>query len=61
MADETVTGIFVAQAALTLLRDEVAAKEVGGGFLTPAMLGNAYVERLEANGFRIETELLRAE
>jgi short subunit dehydrogenase-like uncharacterized protein len=54
-----VTGIFLAQAALTLLKDEVPAKKLGGGFLTPATLGQPYIDRLAEQGFEIETEMLQ--
>jgi len=54
----TVTGVLLAEAALSLLKDESMAKEIGGGVLTPAMLGQAYVDRLGESGFKIETRLL---
>ena len=52
-----VTGIFLAEGALTLLKDDVAAKKLGGGFLTPATLGQAYIDRLGEHGFKIETKM----
>lgn len=52
-----VTGIFLADAALTLLKDDVPANKLGGGFLTPACLGQAYIDRLAEHGFKIETKL----
>lgn len=53
------TGIFLADAALTLLKDDVPAKKLGGGFLTPATLGQAYIDRLAEHGFKIETMLMQ--
>lgn len=52
------TGIFLADGALTLLKDDVPAKKLGGGFMTPACLGQAYIERLGEHGFKIETKML---
>ncbi|KAI9809420.1 MAG: hypothetical protein M1827_006856 [Pycnora praestabilis] len=56
------TGIFLAEAAMTILRDEdesLPEKLGGGGLLTPAMLGQGYVERLKrVEGFSLETRLL---
>lgn len=52
------TGIFLAEAALTLLEDDVPAKKIGGGFLTPATLGQPYIDRLAAHGFKIDTRML---
>ncbi|PNS15265.1 hypothetical protein CAC42_8266 [Sphaceloma murrayae] len=52
------TGIFLAEAAISLLRDDSLAKRLGGGILTPATLGAAYVERLQKAGLRIDTRML---
>lgn len=54
----TVTGIFLAEAALSLLKDDVTAKKFGGGFLTPATLGEPYIDRLRDAGFKIETKMI---
>lgn len=49
------TGICLAEAALTLLRgDETDAIRIGGGFLTPATLGRAYIDRLRNAGVQCE-------
>lgn len=48
------TGAFLAQAAATLLEDDV---DLGaGGVFTPACLGQQFVDRLDGAGFKIETE-----
>ncbi|KAI9801085.1 MAG: hypothetical protein M1833_002953 [Piccolia ochrophora] len=54
------TGVFAAEAAIVILRsqEEILAKKLGGGVLTPATLGQPYVDRLEQAGVRIETKLL---
>ncbi|KAF2156729.1 hypothetical protein K461DRAFT_249200 [Myriangium duriaei CBS 260.36] len=48
------TGIFLAEAAMSLLKDDSLAKKMGGGVLTPATLGEGYVERLQKAGFKLE-------
>ncbi|KAJ4252969.1 hypothetical protein NW762_010878 [Fusarium torreyae] len=49
------TGICLAEAALTLLRGgETHASKFGGGFLTSATLGTAYIERLRNVGVRFD-------
>lgn len=53
-----VTGVFLAQAALVLLKDDAPAAKMGGGFLTPATLGEAYAERLRGVGMTLEAKLL---
>jgi short subunit dehydrogenase-like uncharacterized protein len=56
-----VTAIFMVEAAATLLYDgdDVPARKMRGGLLTPATLGDAYVERLRRAGITIETRMLR--
>lgn len=54
-----VTGVFLAQAAMTLLKDEQCpALGMGGGYVTPAALGMGYVERLREAGMVIEAGFL---
>ncbi|EWZ52449.1 hypothetical protein FOZG_02218 [Fusarium oxysporum Fo47] len=49
------TGICITEAALTLLRgEETYAIKMGGGFLTSATLGHAYIGRLRNVGVRFE-------
>ncbi|KKY35482.1 putative saccharopine dehydrogenase [Diaporthe ampelina] len=48
------TGALLAQAALTVLEDDVDLG--GGGIFTPACLGQGFVDRLDGVGFKIRTE-----
>lgn len=52
------TGILMAEAAITILRDNTAAHGMGGGFLTPATLGQAFIDRLGKAGATLETHML---
>ncbi|KAI9877129.1 MAG: hypothetical protein M1830_004724 [Pleopsidium flavum] len=52
------TGVFLAEAAITILRDDTLPKKLGGGILTPAMLGQPFVDRLRKAGLILETQLL---
>lgn len=52
------TGVLLAEAAIVILRDDTLAKELGGGVLTPAMLGQPFIDRLKDVGVIIETELI---
>jgi len=52
------TGVFLAQAAITILRDDILEKKLGGGILTPAMLGQPFIDRLQKAGLVLETHLL---
>jgi len=56
-----VTAIFMVEAAATLLYDgdDVPARKMQGGLLTPATLGDAYVDRLRRAGLIVETRMLR--
>ena len=51
------TGIFLAEAAIVILRDSCAAHDIGGGVLTPATLGQPYIERLQKAGVEIAAYL----
>ena len=57
----TVSGLMVSQAALTLLKDDVTAKKLGGGFMTPATLGQPLIDRLADLGFKIEVKMVEGE
>lgn len=46
------------QAALTLMKDDVVAKKLGGGVLTPATLGQPLIDRMHKVGFKFETKML---
>ncbi|KZF21533.1 hypothetical protein L228DRAFT_283684 [Xylona heveae TC161] len=53
-----VSGIFLAQAAITILREDTLAKKLGGGILTPATLGQAFIDNLKKAGVTFETRVL---
>lgn len=52
------TGVFLAEAAITLSRDKTLAHELGGGMVTPATLGSSYLERLNKVGLKTEVKIL---
>ncbi|OAQ70339.1 saccharopine dehydrogenase [Pochonia chlamydosporia 170] len=45
------TGVFLAEGALTILEDDL---DLGGGSFTPACLGQGYIDRLNDAGFKVE-------
>ncbi|KAK4123364.1 hypothetical protein N657DRAFT_690976 [Parathielavia appendiculata] len=49
------TGILLAEAAATLLQEDV---DLPGGVYTPACLGQPFIDRLERGGFQFETKRL---
>lgn len=54
-----ITGLTLSAAADVILRGDLgatAAGKIGGGILTPATLGQQYVEKLKAFGVKIEVE-----
>lgn len=51
--------MMLGQAALVLLKDDVVAKKLGGGVMTPATLGQPFIDRLEKVGLRFETKMLK--
>jgi short subunit dehydrogenase-like uncharacterized protein len=52
------TGVFLAEAAITILRDETPAVGMGGGSLTPASLGAPFLERLQKAGLRTDVKVM---
>lgn len=53
------TGVTVSEAARVILEHEDEVRQVsGGGIVTPATLGQNYLDRLEKAGFRIQTKFL---
>jgi short subunit dehydrogenase-like uncharacterized protein len=52
------TALIMVQAAITLMKDDVVAKKLGGGVLTPATLGQPFVDRLNEAGLTIESKIL---
>jgi short subunit dehydrogenase-like uncharacterized protein len=53
-----ITATFLAQGAATILYEEGLIERVGGGMVTPAVLGQPYIERLRSSGVTIDTEML---
>lgn len=52
------TGALLAEAALIIARDKTYAHELAGGILTPATLGEKYLERMQIVGLQTEFKLL---
>lgn len=52
------TGVLLAEAAIVILQDDNLVKKIGGGVLTPAMLGQPFIDRLKGAGIVIDTELI---
>lgn len=52
------TGVFLAEAAMAILQDTDLERKLGGGVLTPAMLGQPFVDRLKNVGCTFETEIM---
>ena len=52
------TGITSAAAAKIILEHEKDIKDISAGFVTPATLGQAYVEELEKGGFNFDAKIL---
>ena len=52
------TSLLLAEAAMVILRGERTMERLGGGILTPATLGQPFVDRLQRAGVVLETELL---
>jgi short subunit dehydrogenase-like uncharacterized protein len=59
------TGVLMAEAAMVLARpdadEENWAQKLRGGILTPATLGDQYVERLQKAGLNIDVGLIGEE
>ncbi|EKV16039.1 Saccharopine dehydrogenase / Homospermidine synthase [Penicillium digitatum] len=55
------TGLLLAEAAMVILNEEEKIKKISrGGIVTPATLGQDYVDRLEKVGCKIETKVLQS-
>lgn len=52
------TGLLLAEGAMVLLENEDLVTELGGGLLTPACLGDKFVERLQRVNVNIEGHML---
>lgn len=55
-----VTGVFLAEAAATLLEDDAAGR-LPGGVLTPSCLGQSYLDRLDRAGLHVEAKIVTEE
>ncbi|TVY75666.1 putative trans-acting enoyl reductase [Lachnellula suecica] len=53
-----ITAALLAQGAATILYESGLVERVGGGLLTPAVIGQPYIERLRGVGLSIDTVLL---
>lgn len=56
-----VTGILLAEAAATLLQDDIDKKLVTGGVYTSACLGRGFIDRLDEAGFHFESKIVQAD
>ncbi|MCJ1392646.1 hypothetical protein MMC18_005516 [Xylographa bjoerkii] len=54
------TGVLMAEAAISIVRDgdKTPARKIGGGILTPATLGQAYIDRVRNAGVVLEASML---
>lgn len=52
------TGLLLAEAAMVILENDDLTDKLGGGVLTPAMLGQPFIDRLRSAGVVIETEMV---
>lgn len=54
------TGVLLAEAAMVLATSRRVGEEIKGGYLTPAILGLEYVDRLEKVGITMQTKVLES-
>lgn len=54
------TGVCLAESALILAREKTHAHELEGGILTPAALGQNYLDRLQKAGLEVEVKMMPA-
>ncbi|KAL8656443.1 MAG: hypothetical protein Q9210_000236 [Variospora velana] len=52
------TGLCLAEAAMIILKNDSLVKELGGGLLTPAMLGQPFIDRLRDAGIIFESRIM---
>ena len=52
------TGLLLAEAAMVILRGDRTIERLSGGVLTPATLGQPFVDRMQQAGIVLETELI---
>ena len=53
----TVTGMLLAEAAVTLLQSN-NTDDLAGGIYTPSFLGQEFIDRLDRAGFHFETKII---
>lgn len=54
----TLTGVVATEAAMVLVRNEDMVQGLGGGYLTPAMLRQDFMDRLQKVGIVMEAKIL---
>ncbi|KAL8830289.1 MAG: hypothetical protein Q9170_005795 [Blastenia crenularia] len=52
------TGVFLAEAAMILLKEDELTRKLGGGLLTPAMLGQPFIDRLKKAGVILDSRIM---
>ena len=52
------TGVCLAEAAMVLLNDEKLLQRLDGGLLTPAILGQPFIDRMKNAGLVFEVEMM---
>ncbi|KAK4692370.1 hypothetical protein P7C71_g4819, partial [Lecanoromycetidae sp. Uapishka_2] len=52
------TGVCLAEAAMVLLKEDDLVERLDGGLLTPAMLGQAFVDRMKAAGMILDVKMI---
>ncbi len=52
------TGVCLAEAAMVILKEEELVKRLDGGLLTPAMLGQPFIDRMKNAGMILEVEMM---
>ncbi len=52
------TGVCLAEAAMVLLNDEKLVRRLDGGLLTPATLGQPFIDRMKDAGLVFEVEMI---
>ena len=52
------TGVCLAEAAMVLLNDKTLVHRLGGGLLTPATLGQPFIDRMKNAGLLFEAEMI---
>ena len=52
------TGVCLAEAAMVVLNEKTLARRLGGGLLTPATLGQPFIDRMKNAGLLFEAEMI---